>query len=293
MNERVAELPWTDEQWSRIARAVSEAAQQARVTAKFLPIYGPIEAKDVAVPNIALALNQANNRLEVDSLPENVLTTLSVFVHVRTHEAADPELQAVLTLFRRAANLIARAEDDMMFNGQAAAGQGPLGLPQAPLVITGGATKHGLMNSPGSVGAGPQHPTARLQLPQGQPGQRLVRGVVNAIDQLEGNGHNGPYALVLASDLYAEAHTPAPSLALPRHAIVPMLGDGPLLRSSSIAQGEALLVSYSSGFVEQVLASDIDVKFLQVSLEPRFVFRVSERLSLRVKDGRAMVNLHV
>jgi hypothetical protein len=96
----------------------------------------------------------------------------------------------------------------------------------------------------------------------------------------------------LASDLYAEVHTPAQSLALPRHAILPFLGDGPLLRSSAIAAGEGLLVSYSGAFVEQVLASDINVKFLQVSLEPRFVFRVSERLSLRVKDGQAAVNLH-
>lgn len=288
MNERVAELPWTDEQWNRIARAVSEEAQQTRVAAKFLPIYGPIEASDVAVPSITLS-SGAGSRLEINSLPQNILTTLSVLVHVRTHEAEDPELQAVMTLFRRAANLIARAEDALMFNGQAAVDQGPAGPAAPPLVITGGEKKPGLLGKAGTT------PPARIKLPGGTDplGQRLIGGVVDAIDQLQRNGYNGPYALVLATNLYAEAHKPAASLALPRHALVPLLGDGPLLRSSDIAKDEGLLVSYSSGFVEQVLASDISVKFLQVSLEPRFVFRVSERLSLRVKDWQAVVNLHV
>jgi uncharacterized linocin/CFP29 family protein len=288
MNERFTELPWTDEQWSRIARVVSEEAQQARVAAKFLPIYGPIEAKDVAVPKLTLS-SGAGSRLEINSQPQNVLTTLSVLVHVRSHEAADPELQAVLTMFRRAANLIAHAEDALMFNGQAGPDQGPSGPATPPLVITGGDKKPGLMAQ-----AGAAHPATRVPIPTGNDplGQRLIEGVINAIDQLDSNGFDGPYALVLGSSLYAAVHKPAPSLALPRHALTPLLGDGPLLRSSHVAKNEGLVVSYSSGFVEQVLASDICVKFLQVSLEPRFVFRVSERLSLRVKDWQAVVNLH-
>jgi hypothetical protein len=41
-----------------------------------------------------------------------------------------------------------------------------------------------------------------------------------------------------------------------------------------------------------VIARDIGVRFLYVSEEPRFVFRVSVRTALRVRDWQAIVNLN-
>jgi hypothetical protein len=70
-----------------------------------------------------------------------------------------------------------------------------------------------------------------------------------------------------------------------------MLEGGPLLRSSVIPSNWGAVISHESGQVEQVLASDICVKFLQVSEEPRLVFRVSQRLALRVRDWGAVVNI--
>ena len=74
MNQHVAELPWTEEQWARIRRAVSEEAQRVRVVAKFLPIYGPVDAKEVAVPSFTLSTQGVAggappNRHTVDSRP--------------------------------------------------------------------------------------------------------------------------------------------------------------------------------------------------------------------------------
>jgi hypothetical protein len=40
--------------------------------------------------------------------------------------------------------------------------------------------------------------------------------------------------------------------------------------------------------IEVVVASDISVRFLQTTLEPRFVFRVSERIALRVSQDDAI-----
>jgi len=45
------------------------------------------------------------------------LATLQLNVRVRGGQLADPEMGSVLTLFRRAANVIARLEDALVFNG--------------------------------------------------------------------------------------------------------------------------------------------------------------------------------
>jgi uncharacterized linocin/CFP29 family protein len=294
MSQYVAELPWTDEQWSRVCRAVTEEAQRTRVASKFLPIYGPIDSSEVAVPNIGLTTGPP--RLEVNSRPDTLLATISVLVHVRTHEAADPELQAALTMFRRAANLIARTEDALMFNGQPDADLPPPLPPVGPVIVTGGDTQHGLMGSPNAVEAATndaeRFPIAPVAQGFGPMGQALIGTIVDAINALESNGQMGPYACVLSNSLYRAVHTPTATLVLPRHSILPLLEDGPLLRASTILNGWGAIVSCGSGLVEQVLASDINVKFLQVSAEPRFVFRVSERVALRVKDWTAVKNIH-
>ena len=44
--------------------------------------------------------------------------------------------------------------------------------------------------------------------------------------------------------------------------------------------------------IELVLASDIDVRFLQATLEPRYVLRVFERLVLRIKELDAVCVRH-
>jgi len=307
MYESVAQPPWSDEQWCRIQQTVVEEAQRARVAAKFLPIYGPVDATDVAVPNIGLRTRSgAKPRFEVDSDPDTFLTTIAVQVEIRGREAADPELQAALTMFRRAANLIARAEDALMFNGQIAANTPPLLAPAGPLTVTAGDRQFGLIGNevhglPGLRGAGP-YPGPDVVLvstitsvPESvgysRAGVDLIGVIVAAINQLEGEGYRGPYTCVLGDGLYEAVHRPTANLVLPRHTILPLLEDGLLLRSSTIHPDRGVIVSYESGQVEQVLAREINVRFLQVSDQPRFIFRVSERVALRVKDWHAVVNL--
>ena len=45
------------------------------------------------------------------------MATLQLNVRLRGEQLADPEMTSVLTLFRRAANIIARLEDALVFNG--------------------------------------------------------------------------------------------------------------------------------------------------------------------------------
>src|SRR5262249_45478086 len=109
-----------------------------------------------------------------------------------------------------------------------------------------------------------------------------------AIAGLEGKGHLGPFALVLGSRLFIAAHSPEPnSLVVPADRIKPLL-EGPMLRSSTIYKDEGVIVSLAGDPVDLVVASDIAVQFLQITLEPRYVFRVAQRFTLRIKQRHAV-----
>ena len=77
---------------------------------------------------------------------------------------------------------------------------------------------------------------------------------------------------------------------MPADRIKPLL-DGPLLRTSTIDPNRGVLISLASDLVDLVVASDISVQFIQVTMEPRYVYRVSQRFTVRVKQPEAIVAL--
>jgi uncharacterized linocin/CFP29 family protein len=318
---------WTDEQWSRISKVVVEEAQKARVAAKFLPLFGPVDPSLVAVPNLRLgnvpvppyAPQKAQNRLFVDSSPETYLATISILVSLANHEAADPELSAALVAFRRAAVTIARIEDALIFNGQNARDLAPqptfpggwlAGLPRI-FTVTGGARQPGLVPEnvkpnltppPGAVLPRVSVPIEPLPpLPWVFPdrqsnlaawGETIVSAIIAAIGSLEGNGHSGPFACFLSPDTYEAVHTPTDNLVLPRDRILPFLGGDYLQRSNTIPNGYGIVVALGGAPAEIVVASDISVVYLQQTGEPKYLFRVSEKIALRVKEWDAVAVLH-
>jgi hypothetical protein len=214
-------------------------------------------------------------------------------------------------MFRRAAALVARAEDALMFNGRA------LGLPIAgapiQVQVTGAlpAAQDGLVRVAAAVfpAATPPPPGVPFNVARNNAlvaalvpaagsgaaatGAALVAEVTAAINLLKSSAYSAPYALVLSSNLYEAINTPAAaSLVAVRPTIQRLLEDGQLLHSDLITADWGVVVSYDRMEVEQVIARDIGVRFLYVSEEPRFVFRVSVRTALRVRDWQAIVNLN-
>src|SRR5262249_17612470 len=104
-------------------------------------------------------------------------------------------------------------------------------------------------------------------------------------------GYLGPFACVLSNSLYLEACSPADNLVLPRDRILPFL-DGQLFRSSTVPDGYGVVVALGGAPIEIVAATPIGVRFLQGTPEPRFVFRVAERVALRAKELSAVAVLH-
>ena len=108
----------------------------------------------------------------------------------------------------------------------------------------------------------------------------MVDKVVRAIGDLEGSGHFGPFAVVLSQDLFSTVQTPVhvasilardghtgPS-SVPQDRIVPFLGGGPLLRSSTLLADYGVVVALGGAPIELVVATDMSLQFLQVT-DPR------------------------
>ena len=101
--------------------------------------------------------------------------------------------------------------------------------------------------------------------------------------------------MVLGQGLFLVAQTPdVGSLVMPQDRIIPFLGGGPLLRSSTLdaLNGySGVVVALGGSPIELVVASDVSLQFLQLTSEPAFVFRVSEKIALRIKEPRAIAQL--
>src|SRR3984885_15962450 len=114
-----SQVPWTEDQWARVNQAIQEEAQRARVAATFLPLYGPLPADTDFVRKVEVS---EAGPLEAKDKQTIELATLQIQARLRGAQLADPELGSVLSVFRRAGNILARVEDALVFNGQAGAG---------------------------------------------------------------------------------------------------------------------------------------------------------------------------
>jgi hypothetical protein len=343
MSEQTNYPNWTDEQWRRVKELVATEADKARVAARFLPLYGPVDPSVVAVPDYLLgnrpnpkfAPLRASNKLTVDSSPNTYLATITIQIPLANHEVAEPELQAAAVAFRRAAVTIARVEDALIFNGQTTPGRAPWptlrggwagNLPPV-FSLVGGASQAGLV----PTGALPYQPpplpniAPRVDMPLPLPtpwpwapadrqrnmaawSEIIVRVISDTVGKLEANGHAGPFACFLSPDVFEAVHTPSPSMVLPRDRILPFLGGEYLSRSNAIPNGYGIVVagvpacetdaygrrqkqSGGGGPVEIVVATDISLRYLQQTPEPKFLFRVWEKIALRVKEWDAVAVL--
>jgi uncharacterized linocin/CFP29 family protein len=279
-------ISWTDEQWARVTDTIQREASRARVAATFLPLYGPLPADTDYVPKDRITEPAPGARnpgpLSIEDTTTIKVPTLQVRVYVRGAQMADPELTSVLALFRRAANVLARLEDAVVFGGQARANAGPATAAALPPIweILGGDQSRGLLKE--------EDPGTDV----GDTGDTLVEGVSEAIGELEKNGHFGPFAMVLGQKLFATAQKPnKDSLVLPQDRIIPFLEGGSLLRSTLLPGDRGVVVALGGSPVELVVATDMSLNFLQVTPDPMFVFRVYEKVVLRIKETTAIRRL--
>ena len=316
------QLHWTDEQWNKVRQVVYEEARKARVAGNVLPLYGPLEPNADYVPQQTLGQQVvqlggvAAGVLSVQDTQPLQLSTLQAEVFLRSAQVADPDLTSALIAFRRAASILARLEDEIIFRGQQGPNQGSLPLPAAraagaapiaraaPVLAPLWQVRGGQM-TPGLVAAAPTQqlvppvvapPRGRAaRAPGAGPtsvGEALVIAISNAIGTLEQRFHLGPFACVLDQVYFTAVQSPSPySMVLPHDRILPFLGGGALMRSSVLDPSTGLVIGLGGAPIDLVVATDISVTFLQVTTDPYFVFRVYEKIVLRIKQADAIISL--
>jgi uncharacterized linocin/CFP29 family protein len=251
--------------------------------------------QDTAVPG-GWGPDGQTNRFVVDEGATLRLTTVAVDVYLTTAEAEDPHLAAAQSMLARAADIVARVEDAIVFNGRQLDPEDPAGrrlqpprIPGIGLVqpqvysVTGGDANDGLLGA-----AAPNLNQLRAVATSDQGGEAIFRAIIGAIQGLEAQGHYGPFACVLGRDLYEASVTPNQgSFVLPMDRILPFL-NGPLLRSSALPVDSGVVVGGAGTPVDLVVGTDIHVSYVQMSVEPRYVLRVSEKFVLRIKQPEAV-----
>jgi uncharacterized linocin/CFP29 family protein len=331
------QVPWTPEQWERVRQVAAAEADRSRVAAGFLPLYGPlpneadfvrtnlISSGAIADEGLGRRPEDALERLEIDDTSTIKLWVLQVKLFLRGAQMADPELTSVLGMFRRAANVLSRLEDTLVFNGLPKGKTNSERMKALPPIWEVLGRREGdpsrwmpglLPETPGPypelLGRYDPDPSkdqdarrfrqwvsfeepkeTERDLPLAPLGNRLVSEISEAIGNLEANGHYGPFALVLGQKLFQALQTPnSASLVLPQDRVIPFLGSGgSLLRSTTIPPEKGVIVALGGDPVELVIAKDIAVHFLQVTTDPYYVFRLHEKLVLRIKHPGAIRGL--
>jgi uncharacterized linocin/CFP29 family protein len=274
------QVDWSNEQWGRIKQVVLDEATKVSVAGSFLPCCGPLERSATVVRAEQLTDDLP---IRVDDVETIKLCTLTVLVQLKHQQLAEENLTGAFSAFRRAANLLARAEDAIIFNGLSKADPGRPALNSIKVPtqcnVTGGQKILGLVEA-GQSNTGSVSPAN---------GEELIPAVATAIAALEQNGHYGPFACVLGHDAFIAAHTPPPqnSLILPRDRMEPLLGTS-LLRSSVLNPKQVTIVGLAGDPIDLVVATPPTVQFLNVTDEAKYLFRVYEKFVLRIKEEGAV-----
>jgi len=268
MDDRNAQVGWTEAQWNRVREEVLEAWQRVRVAGSFLPIYGPLPPSTTVVPSEVLKPDgSVDDRATADLLEISLPVTLS------RQQILEDDLSSALLQFRRRATQLGQLEDWYIFNGtypstvllpnaRVAFAQGkkaglPGYRPALPYLerltpnewafMSGTpmeGAKQGLQiedmrhRNPGALGLIEAPWVARKAKRAAQAWQLnndgLMKAIVGAINSLEENGYVAPYVCVFGRRPFEEAFTPIKkSTVLPRDRIEPLIGRE-LLHASGI-----------------------------------------------------------
>ena len=112
MDDRNAQVGWTEAQWNRVREEVLEAWQRVRVAGSFLPIYGPLPPSTTVVPSEVLKPDgSVDGRATADLLEIALPVTLS------RQQILEDDLSSALLQFRRRATQLGQLEDWFIFNG--------------------------------------------------------------------------------------------------------------------------------------------------------------------------------
>lgn len=318
----MATLPnWSDDVLKSIQDVVDAEAQRIKIAEKFLPL----------APN---AITQGSTNILSDiitqdsdlALQVNEGDTTSFYQITVTFKLSDAQYsdqggpKTAITLATRAANLLAQAEDILIFQG-ASGESNPIftGKTQQVVIKQAGKPSPGLLQLPAKVGEhDPIDHSQIIQVPttsepsplvpsQNRYGENTFAAVADGYSRLQAKGDYGPYALVLNDLIFADIHAPlATTLIMPADRIKPFVtfkdinntvierlygtGTLPILSREKREKGTptGLLVSIGGNTVDLVVKTPPTVS--QLPYQPGFYpFQVTTQFAVRIKKKSAFI----
>ncbi len=289
-------LTWSQEIWKRIDQAVHDECKRTKISAKFIPLYGPISPAELTIPSDTVLIDEQTLTVnEAAVVP--LIEILAEFTLTPQQVEREEELMTAVTLATRATNLLSQAEDILIFQGNTAINTHPL-FTENKVSVRSGPAGSGLLNAP--------DPNSIIQIvnvpllePQERPqryGENTFGAVAEAYSRLQsGEGlaqaHYGPYALVLHHMPYADTYAPlATTLIMPADRIKPLVMAG-FYGTGTLPSLRGILVSLGGNTMDLVLGMDATTAFLQEDPSGNYRFRVYERFALRIKDNTSIIKL--
>jgi len=261
------DAPLSEQEWERIDEAVRSAARANLVGRRFISLYGPLglgtpvawvdRLEGVTAGTVSACC--AEDAAAVTPGERRLLTLELLYKDFKLmwrDIAASRELQLPLdvTAASAAAAMLARAEDHLIFHGTEA--------------------NPGIMTVDGRQ-------TLSLAAGLEEPGSGLA-SVAEARSLLVERGALGPYALVLAPDLYAKL------LRIPDRGgrleleLVQSVASAGVLQSPALEKGTGVLVSTGPDVLDLAVGGDIQVAFKGAE-DMNLPFRILETLALRIR----------
>jgi uncharacterized linocin/CFP29 family protein len=321
-----SKIPWSKEVWDRIDQAVAMEIKRTRIGGRFLPMRS-VPPKTTSVPTDSYQITAGGagvgGILNVDEGATLRLNEYYVEFELTPQQVDQEEgdfkqlgHSTAVTLATKAANVLALAEDLIIFQGQnAITGAVPF---TSNLVQGLGGNKPvdtGLLNFPvGGKGPGmgpltvapapavtvvPVNPLAPA-VPGVIYGPNTFEAVASAYSRLQEVGQYGPYALVLETIPYADTFAPLPAtLTLTADRIKPLMTSGffgagtlpPNPPPAPAAPYYGVMVSLGGNTMDLVVGIEPIAAFQQEDTTGNFRFRVLQRFALRVKDPTAIIIL--
>jgi uncharacterized linocin/CFP29 family protein len=321
-----SKIPWSKDVWDRIDAAVATEVKRTRIAGRFLPVR-QVPPKTTSVPTDSYGFAAGGAGVGgIFSVDEGATIRLNEYYveFELTPQQVDQEEgdfknlghSTAVTLATKAANILAQAEDLIVFQGQnAITGAGAFTSGQVQTLGGNQPQDTGLLNFPvrgAAPGAGPLTvpPAALIAVVQVPPLAPVVPGVIygpntfekvaQAYSQLQAAGHYGPYALVLETIPYADTFAPLPAtLTLTADRIKPLVTSGffgtgtlpPNAPPAPVAPYFGVMVSLGGNTMDLVTGIEPIAAFQQEDTTGNFRFRVLQRFALRVKDPTGIVIL--
>jgi len=270
------QAPLSDAEWAQVDSVAQETARRALVGRRIVPVLGPLGAGVEVVPDYVfrgterggLSLIGDSDAGVVRPSEQRFLPIPLLYkdfqVHWRDlamHHQMDLPLDTgpVAT----AATIVARTEDELIFNGD------------------DGLAYEGLLNAAGR---------GVLRISDWAGIGNAFRDVVTATQYLADAGFYGPYAVVASPRMYAAMNRVYENTGVLEIEQVQKLAASGVYRSGAIPDGKALVVATGASNMDLVVAQDLTVAYLAAE-NLNHLFRVLETVVLRIKRPQAIVTL--